>query len=233
MTHLTHNLLEALVHCLFDHRPNVQARPDLQRCPTTPRRSFHLVTKGAFDAVGVSRPAIGADQHRAGRLRARSHLQQQPIRQLAITSTTHHPTQPQARRDHYRQSHPRHHAARFHPDLVGLHVDQIELSLLDNGLMYALTLFASAVAPGSHRPFIQSIGLHNRLHRASKGQKRDDNDYQLPCGTQSLKHGAAASAEGVLADPTTIALSLAIVDRDIALSNLASCATRQIRAKLL
>jgi len=80
MTHLAHDFLEALVHRVFDHRPDVQARPGLQCCPTTPLRLFHFVTKRSFDAVGVRRPAIGADQQRTGRLRAGSHLPQQPIR---------------------------------------------------------------------------------------------------------------------------------------------------------
>jgi hypothetical protein len=53
MTHLAHDFREALVHRLFDHRPDVQARPDLQCCPTTPLRLFHFVTKRSFDAVGV------------------------------------------------------------------------------------------------------------------------------------------------------------------------------------
>ena len=167
------------MHRMFDHRPNVQARPDLQRGTTTPRCSFDFVAKCPSDTVGVGRPPIGAEKPRAGRLRAGSHLLQQPIRQTRITGATHHSTQPQTRRDHHRESHPRHHATRFHPNLVGLHVDQIELSLLDDGLMHSLTLFARAVAPRSHGAFIQSIGLHNRLHRASKGQERDDNDHQL------------------------------------------------------
>src|SRR6266487_4579171 len=55
-------------------------------------------------------------------------------------------------------------------------------SLLDDGLMHPLTLLARAVAPRSHRAFIQAIGLHNRLHRASKCQKSDDNDHQVRCG---------------------------------------------------
>ena len=53
MTHLTQDRREALVHRLFDHRPNVQARPDLQRCTTTPRRAFDFVAKCPSDAVGV------------------------------------------------------------------------------------------------------------------------------------------------------------------------------------
>jgi hypothetical protein len=32
-----------------------------------------------------------------------------------------------------------------------------------------------------HRAFIQSIGLHNRLHLAFKCQKSDDNDHQVRC----------------------------------------------------
>src|SRR5437870_8131440 len=104
-------------------------------------------------------------------------------------------------------------------------MDQIELSLLDDGLMHSLTLFASAVAPRSHRAFIQSISLHNRLDRASKCQKRDYNDHQLRLGAQSIKHGAPTSTESPFAHLTAIALPLRIVDRDIDLADLASCET--------
>src|SRR6266516_3864060 len=121
----------------------------------------------------------------------------------------------------------------LHADLIGLHVDQIELSLLDDGLMHSLTLQARTVAPRRDRAFIQTIGLHNCLHRASKCQKDHDNDHHIRRGAYSFKHRASTNTEGVFAHLTAIALPLAIMDRDIAQTSLASCATRQIRAKLL
>ena len=108
-------------------------------------------------------------------------------------------------------------------------MDQIELSLLDDGLMHALILQARTVAPRRDGAFIQTIGLH----RASKCQKGYDNDHHIRRGASSFKHRASTSTEGVFAHLTAIALPLAIRDRGIAQSSLASCATRQIRAKLL
>ena len=60
------------------------------------------------------------------------------------------PTSP--RSEHIRFCHL--HTDYFDPDLVGLHMDQVELSLFDHGLMHSLTLLPRAITPRSYRAFI-------------------------------------------------------------------------------
>src|SRR5258708_32238376 len=98
--------------------------------------------------------------------------------------------------------------------------------------MHVLTLLPSAITPGGHRTLIQAVRLHNRLHWTTQGQQGDHDHNQLGCCSQPFEHGSSSSAKRLFADRAAIALPLAIMDPDVALSNLASCATRRIRAKL-
>lgn len=61
--------------------------------------------------------------------------------------------------------------------------------------------------------------------------KVNHNDNQVFWLAQALQHGSSSRANGLLTPATAIALPLAIVDADIALSDLASCRTRFMRAK--
>ncbi len=79
MTHLTHHLDEPFVDRVLDHRPDVQARPDLQGRSTTSRRPLDLLPKGAGDTAHVRGPAIGADEYVTGCLATRPHLAQESI----------------------------------------------------------------------------------------------------------------------------------------------------------
>jgi len=109
---------------------------------------------------------------------------------------------------------------------------EIQASLFDDRLMHTLALLASAISPRGHRAFIQAVGLYNGLHRTPKGEQGHDNDNQLARFAQPLEHRSLPRAKGVFAGLTAIALPLAIMDPDVAQSDLASCATRQVRAKL-
>jgi hypothetical protein len=66
MTHLPKYSREMFIDRLFDHRPNVQARPALQRGSTTPRCFFDFVAKCPSDALGVGSPSISADEQEVG-----------------------------------------------------------------------------------------------------------------------------------------------------------------------
>ncbi len=59
-------------------------------------------------------------------------LLEQSIGQLAITRPLDHSCQPQPRRNHHGQSHPRNHLASFHPYFIGLNMHQIQVPLLDD-----------------------------------------------------------------------------------------------------
>src|SRR5258708_36449738 len=98
--------------------------------------------------------------------------------------------------------------------------------------MHALTLLPSAISPAGHRTLIQAVRLHNRLHWTTKGKPGDHDHNQLRCCSQPFEHGSSSGAKRLFADRAAIALPLAIMDPDVALSDLASCATRRIRAKL-
>src|SRR2546421_12590610 len=77
MTHLTHHLGEPVVDRVLDHRPNVQARPDLQVRSPTSCRPLDLLPKGSGDTAHIRCPAIGADEDVTGRLATRPHLAQE------------------------------------------------------------------------------------------------------------------------------------------------------------
>src|SRR5438270_6912322 len=98
--------------------------------------------------------------------------------------------------------------------------------------MHPLTLFARTISPGGDGAFIQVKSLDDGLHRTAKGQQGHDNDNQLGRLAQPFEHGSSPSAKGLFAVLTAIALPLAIMDRDVAQSSLASCGTHRIRAKL-
>ena len=72
-----------------------------------------------------------------------------------------------------------------------------------------------------------------RLERTSIREQRDHNHNQFCWLAQPFDHGPASRTKGLFARLTAIALPLAIMDDDSALSSLASCATRRVRAKLV
>ena len=120
MGHLPRDVGYAVLHAVFDDDPNVQLWPDLQTRPPAPGSCFDLLAKGASDAAGIGRPAIGTDQQRTQALPTGPHLPQQPIRQPTVACRTDHSCQKQPRGDHQRQPHPDDLPASFDADLVGL-----------------------------------------------------------------------------------------------------------------
>src|SRR5438876_10783733 len=75
--------------------------------------------------------------------------------------------------------------------------------------------------------------MHNCLDRTAIGQQGYHNANQFGGLAQPFQHGSPSRTKGLSTAATPIALPLAIMDTNIALSSLASCATRRIRAKLL
>ncbi len=132
---------------------------------------------------------------------------------------------------HGAQPHPGNHLVSFHSYFIGLNMHQVKLPLLDDLLMDLLAMLSCSVTPGCHRPLIQPEGMHNRLDRASIRQERYHDHNQLHGFAQPLKHRSLTGAERLFADRTAIALSFAIMDRDLARTSLASCRTHRIRAK--
>jgi hypothetical protein len=74
--------------------------------------------------------------------------------------------------------------------------------------------------------------MDNRLDRAAIGEQGDHDDNQLRWLAQSLHHGSSSRVPGVTTGTTAIALTTSIMNTNVALFDLASCGTRQIRAEL-
>ena len=84
------------------------------------------------------------------------------------------PTSP--RSEHIRFCHL--HTDYFHPDLIGLHVHQIQLPLLHHGLMNLLAMVSCSISPPCHRAFVQAKRLHNRLNWTAICQQRHHDHNQ-------------------------------------------------------
>ncbi len=152
--HLAGHLHHPFLLGALDHSGNTEMWAHLQTCSPSFQRPFQLFAKGALDALRVSIPAIGTHQECSQGLTTRAHLRQQPIRQTAITRQAHHSSQPQARRDHHRQTHPGYHFAPFHPNFIGLNMLQVQLPLLHDSLMDLLTMVPCSISPTGHRAFV-------------------------------------------------------------------------------
>ena len=150
---------------------------------------------------------------------------------MAIARLLDHSCQPQPRRNHHGQSHPRNHFASFHPYFIGLNMHQIQVPLLDDPLMHSLTMRSCSITPIGDRSLIQTQGMHYCLDWTPIGQEGHDDHNQFLWFAQPFKHRCPTATERCFADGTAIALPFAIMDTNIALSSLASCRTRLIRAK--
>ena len=218
---------------MFDDDANVQLRPDLQARSPAPSRRFDLLAKGAPDTVGVGGPAIGTHQQRADGLRTSSYLPQHPICQHPVSRRTHRPSQPQPRRHHHGQTHPRDQLAPLHADFIGLHVNQIQLALLDQRVMHLLAVRPGSITPTRHRALIQAKGMHDRLHRTPIRQERHHYYDHLGRLAQPSKQRPFLRAERFSAGLAPVPWSLAPMTDDSALPNLPSCFALQVRAKYL
>jgi hypothetical protein len=89
-----------------------------------------------------------------------------------------------------------------------------------------------SISPPRHRALIESEGVDNRLAWTAIRQQGDDHDNQLCWLAQPFHHSSAPRAKRVTTGATAIALPLAIMDATVALSDLASCRTRRVWAKL-
>ncbi len=231
MSHPPRDLDDPFVLRSLDHGANVQLRPDLQARSSNSRSSLDLLSERSAYAARIGTPAVCQHKEGAQGSRASANLGHQAVSQAAITRELNHPTQPQAGRNHHGQSHPSDHLASFHPDFIGLNVHQVQLPLFNDLLMHFLTMHSRSIAPIRHRPFIQAKGMHNGLDWASIRQESHHNHDEIQRFVQALEHGSSSGAERFFARFAAIALPVPIMDDDGALSHLASCGTRLIRAK--
>ncbi len=113
-----------------------------------------------------------------------------------------------------------------------LHMLQIQLGGLDAILMDLLAVSPGSISPACHSAFIELVGVHDGLNWTAIREQDHHNDNELGWLAQSLQHGSSTRAQGVTTAGTAIALSLAIMNDDVACPGLPSCATRRIGAKL-
>jgi len=193
------------------------------------------VSHGDFinaDTAHIGTPAVGQHQQRSQGYSTSAHLLEQRIGQVAITRELDHPSQPQPCRNHHGQPHPRKHFASFHAYFIGLNMYQVQLSLLDEPRMHSLTMHSCSISPLGYGSFIQSLGMNNRLDRASiREQDHHDHD-QCRWPAQPFHHRASSCTKCLLTRVTTRALGLIRMNTNVARSSFASCGTRLIRATL-
>jgi hypothetical protein len=225
-----------LDHAFFlrslDHGANVQLGPDLQAGSSNPFGQLDLFPERSQNTVGVSAPAVRQDEQgsQAGCTSAHEARSRASAKWRSRDSWT-TPASHSRVETIIAQSHPRNHFASFHSDFIGLHMHQIQLPLLDEPLMYASTMRSCSITPIGDGSLIQAQGMHDRLDWTPIGKPRHNDHDQFLWFAQPFKHRSPTTTERFLADATAIALPLAIMDANIALSSLASCRTRLIGAK--
>lgn len=106
------------------------------------------------------------------------------------------------------------------------------LALLHKSMMDLLTVFSGSLLPIGYRSFIYFIGMHNGLNWTAIGEQDDDDDHQFSWSAQSFHHRPSSRAKGLVTRAAAIALRLIRMNANVARSDLASCGTRRIRAKL-
>jgi len=217
---------------VFDHRGDQDFWPGDERASSSSSGSFDLFAEGAPNAARIRRPPVGADQEWSHCLTTAANLGQQAISKPRIASQADDSRQPQPRRDHHGQSHPGRHAPSFDPDLIGLDMHQVKDRLRNSGLMQNLTVMPGSISPTCHGSLIEFEGVDNRLDRAAIREQGDHHHNEFRWLAQPFHHGSTPVAKRVTTAATAIALPLAVMDANGALSDLASCGTRQIWAKL-
>jgi hypothetical protein len=119
----------------------------------------------------------------------------------------------------------------FHPDLIGLHVFQIEICLHHLILMHRLAVLSRSLLPSGHRAFIQSEGVNNGLSRAAIREQRHDKDDEIFRLASSLKHRSSMRAKRLPTAFTLVALALLPMTDQITFPCFPSCRTVPVRAK--
>ena len=148
-----------------------------QRWPT-PSPGADRPAKDPEEGGDVAGQAVDADQD-GRRRRAGPDPPHQSGDQGQITLATDHPAQPQPRRRRQCQGHPDLAADLLDPQLVRLHMLEVELSLLHQVLVHPLAVLPGLRQPACHRSFIEPERGDDGLRRAARGQQRQHQGQQL------------------------------------------------------
>jgi hypothetical protein len=115
------------------------------------------------------------------------------------------PAQPQPRRDRQRHGHPDAPADVLHPQLVGLHVAQGELPLLDQVPMHLLAVGPGPRLPPRDGPLVQAERGDDGLQRAAVRQQRHHQGHRLGRRPQPVERRPRRRGERPPADRAAVA----------------------------
>ena len=87
--------------------------------------------------------------------------------------------QPQATANGQRQRLPHSPLAEPDPEFISLDVDLVDRAVVDQVLLNALGLLATALQPGADGVLMQPVGEDDGLHRTAMRQQGQDDDHQL------------------------------------------------------
>ena len=202
--------------------------------PATPPRAPLPTCLHGLTTRLANRPYIGAEAVRTtpegAVCRTAAHPLNEPAHQGQVARSTDLASEPQAGTDHQRQGHPHEVAWRLHAALVGLHMAQITW-LFNHILLDRRPLLPCTCPPSRHRPLVEPEGRHDRLQRTTRREPCHHGHDQFSRRTQPGEDRACRSREGLMALLTNKPLRLARVDTAMALADLASGRTCQVRAE--
>ena len=219
---------DVLLRILLDDLRDQDAVPGPQDRSTAPLAG-HRLAKDLLNHAHVSPEPIGAEQHGPAE-RTGTHTLDQLPQQVTIALRTQDAAQPQARTDLQGTGYPDDATLLFDAQLVQLDLAQLT-RLLHQPLMHLLAVLTGAGLPLAHRAFIELERHDDRLHRTAIRHERDHQRHQLGRPMQPVEHRASTRTKRLAADPTDVALLLATMNADVALSSLSACRTVRIRAE--
>ena len=212
---------------LLDHLSDVDIIPRPQARPSSLRRQ--RFAERAADSLHIGLQAIDAKEQRTTQ-DTETHLLHQGGDQGSIPLLAQHASQPQAGADLQGHRHPNHPAWLLHPDLIGLHLPQVP-RLLHQVFMYLFTVPTRSLLPGDDRPFIQTKGGHNRLHRTSVSQQGHHLEHYVRRRTQPVEGRPLALGKCLAAYTTDVTTFFLTVYADVAILASSSCRTIRIGAE--
>jgi hypothetical protein len=217
----------AVLHHLHDHNvwPLHQGGPSW---PTAP--PWQGGAESAFERPRIARQPIHRQQQRTTQ-RTRPNLVSQVLNQGLITPWADDTADPKAGRHHDGQCHPHDATPNFHPNLIGLHLHQIQFAPADEMGVDRFTVDARSLPPVLNGPFIKAIRRHYRRNRTAIRQQHQHDYDKLRCGPQAIKDRPVTRGEGIVTDSATIPSFWLTMHMNVARTDFPSCRTRQLGAK--
>lgn len=146
---------------------------------------------------------------------------------------TDYAAQPQSGADGDGQRQPENGALSFDPDLVCLHLLQVQRSLLYRRFMHRTTMETGSLLPISYCAFVKTECGNDRLNRAAVGQQRNHLTEELSRILPPIERRPFRLSKCSLTDTTLVAPFLPTMDAYAATTHNASCRTALVGAEYL